>query len=433
LTAEHLVTVPVRHRPTRALVPRSTGPPAVPVRTGPVLVGHALAAWRDGRLAAAARAARQAVARCEPGTDRHRACSVLAAVLTDIGCYADAAAALQVSASEPPDRRRERVLAAVTARRLLAEGRLDDAVRCARRCLRQADALDRELLVPLALSTVATVTLRRGNLAATTALLRSRPLDGVPPPVTSRLTWLAGQVAEARDGPVAAVELLAGLYDAVGAHRLLLAQEPAAAGWLVRTALAAGHRIRATEVVAGTEQLAAADPAHRDIQVAALHARGLLHGDAAALHRAVRQHRDAWARASAAEDLAVLAGALPGGRGPVPILDGALADYRRCGAERDAARVRSRLRTLGIRRSHWRRADRPASGWDSLTDTERAVARLVTEGLTNRQIASRMFLSPHTVSFHLRHVFRKLDIASRVDLARLTLGHPTADPTGGDR
>jgi DNA-binding CsgD family transcriptional regulator len=53
-----------------------------------------------------------------------------------------------------------------------------------------------------------------------------------------------------------------------------------------------------------------------------------------------------------------------------------------------------------------------------LTGTERTVAELVAQGLTNREVAARIFLSPHTVSFHLRKVYRKLGIRSRVDLTR---------------
>jgi DNA-binding CsgD family transcriptional regulator len=60
-------------------------------------------------------------------------------------------------------------------------------------------------------------------------------------------------------------------------------------------------------------------------------------------------------------------------------------------------------------------------GWASLTEAERRVADLVAEGLTNRQVAARVFVSPHTVDFHLRQIFRKLGIGSRVDLTRLVL------------
>jgi DNA-binding CsgD family transcriptional regulator len=62
----------------------------------------------------------------------------------------------------------------------------------------------------------------------------------------------------------------------------------------------------------------------------------------------------------------------------------------------------------------------PPPGWSCLTPAERIVAGLVAEGLTNRDVAARLFLSRHTVDFHLRQIFRKLDIRSRVELARLT-------------
>jgi DNA-binding CsgD family transcriptional regulator len=65
------------------------------------------------------------------------------------------------------------------------------------------------------------------------------------------------------------------------------------------------------------------------------------------------------------------------------------------------------------------RLDAGAVGWERLTDTEARVAELVAQGLTNRQVAAKVFMSRHTVDTHLRHIFRKLAIASRVQLAGL--------------
>jgi DNA-binding CsgD family transcriptional regulator len=66
------------------------------------------------------------------------------------------------------------------------------------------------------------------------------------------------------------------------------------------------------------------------------------------------------------------------------------------------------------------RAARPSSaGWDRLSDTELEIARLVSQALTNRQIATRVYLSPHTINYHLRQIYRKLEINSRVQLASL--------------
>jgi len=84
-----------------------------------------------------------------------------------------------------------------------------------------------------------------------------------------------------------------------------------------------------------------------------------------------------------------------------------------------AARVRAQLLAIGIRVRHWRRADRPAFGWESLTETEQRVVHLVARGLSNRQIASQMYLSIHTIAFHLRRIYCKLDLTSRVQLATL--------------
>jgi DNA-binding CsgD family transcriptional regulator len=63
------------------------------------------------------------------------------------------------------------------------------------------------------------------------------------------------------------------------------------------------------------------------------------------------------------------------------------------------------------------------SGWASLTPTERDVVRLVSEGLANNDIATRLFVSPRTVQTHLTHVYNKLGLTSRVQLVQEAAHH----------
>ncbi|MGA7272415.1 MAG: helix-turn-helix transcriptional regulator, partial [Acidimicrobiia bacterium] len=55
-----------------------------------------------------------------------------------------------------------------------------------------------------------------------------------------------------------------------------------------------------------------------------------------------------------------------------------------------------------------------------LTPTERSVSVLVAEGLTNAAVARRLYISPYTVNSHLRHIFAKLGVSNRVELATVT-------------
>ena len=157
-----------------------------------------------------------------------------------------------------------------------------------------------------------------------------------------------------------------------------------------------------------------------DLAVAA-HTRGLVGGSEKDLARAAELYESGprpLALASGLEDLGVVSVNQGATHAGVDAFSRALELYAGAGATWDARRTRRRLHTLGVRRRVVS-TRRPEQGWSAMTDSELAVARLVAEGLTNREVAERLFVSPHTVSGHLRNIFTKLGLKSRVDLARM--------------
>jgi DNA-binding CsgD family transcriptional regulator/tetratricopeptide (TPR) repeat protein len=194
---------------------------------------------------------------------------------------------------------------------------------------------------------------------------------------------------------------------------------------LVRIALAAGDSRLAADTVASAEERARRNPRIGSVRAAAAHARGLLDADATLLAEASRIFETAprpMALASALEDLGVVQLRTGAPAAGVETLGRALGHYSEAGATWDAGRVRRRLRANGVRRRLVTSA-RPDAGWAALTDSELAVVRLIVAGLTNRETAVRLFVSPHTVNSHLRHAFTKLGVNSRLELARMVATH----------
>jgi DNA-binding CsgD family transcriptional regulator len=103
-------------------------------------------------------------------------------------------------------------------------------------------------------------------------------------------------------------------------------------------------------------------------------------------------------------------------------------DLGRYGAGRYRQAADHELRRLGetVRRTRGPRA--ASTGPGSLSEREREIARLTVDRLTNRQIAGRLFLSEKTIETHMRNIFHKLGVSSRVEVARAT---ERADSAGG--
>jgi DNA-binding CsgD family transcriptional regulator len=88
--------------------------------------------------------------------------------------------------------------------------------------------------------------------------------------------------------------------------------------------------------------------------------------------------------------------------------------FAEMGMEAFAGRARAELRATGERAR-----PRDPGAPEVLTAQEEQIARLVAEHLSNREIAARLFISASTVEYHLRKIFRKLDVSNRAQLARM--------------
>ncbi|MFF6984581.1 LuxR C-terminal-related transcriptional regulator [Streptomyces sp. NPDC008343] len=186
---------------------------------------------------------------------------------------------------------------------------------------------------------------------------------------------------------------------------------------LVRLAIRLEERTLAEEVTVTLEKL---DPVAYPPYYSAMAAqcRGLLSGDLHVLESAESYYRCSprvLARARYFEDKAAVlaAGGFP--KEARRSLGRALDIYAALRAEGCAAQARERLKHAGLTRlTSARRAD---FGWESLTPTERNVAQKVGQGLSNPAIANQMFMARSTVHIHVSNVLRKLQLASRVELA----------------
>jgi DNA-binding CsgD family transcriptional regulator len=190
---------------------------------------------------------------------------------------------------------------------------------------------------------------------------------------------------------------------------------------LTRIALAAGDDELAQLAARQADRRAQLNPHVATIVATAAHVHGLLTSNTDDLERAAELFAVAprpVVRGYALEDLGVVRAV----DAAIEAFDAALVVFAEAGASWDVGRVRSRLRDHGVRRRLVPR-ERAETGWTALTGSELAVAHLVAQGLTNREVAEQLFVSPHTVSSHLRSIFAKLDINSRLALARIVAEH----------
>jgi DNA-binding CsgD family transcriptional regulator len=398
------------------------------------LVTRAIISWDQGQIGDALELMRDAARSgrgISPDARQVQPLLVLAAALIDLRRLDEAEDALRAADTQARHGiPAQAALAILQARVHLARGLLAEAADAGQSALAAAETFGAHGHARAARCVLGVIALHRGDVAAAAGHVAGGP---APNPqfadVYARAETALAQarIGEVRDGPAGAVGYLRQACPELQARRGLLLGDPATAPWLARTALAAGEDALAASVAGAAEALAAVNPGYPAVTAAAAHSLGLTGRDPGRLAEAAARHPDPWAQASAAEDLGVLHVRQADQEQAIDQLTRAIQGYQRTGAAADTARVRSRLRELGVRRRHWTQsARRPVSGWESLTDAERAASGLVAEGLNNREVASRMYISVNTVAFYMRQTYRKLSIGSRVELTRIVLEQAAA-------
>jgi DNA-binding CsgD family transcriptional regulator len=309
------------------------------------------------------------------------------------------------------------------ARLLLAAGQLAEARAEAEAALAMTEESGAGDAVSFdALSVIGRVGALTGDPAALErAAHAERMLASESGPMRRASAWLAARTADAAGDPRRARALLDEAATSGGAPDF--SAGPVDDPLFVRVALRAGRSGHAAEAVSEAERRAALNPGVPFFAAVAAHARGLLNEEVEPVRQAVvilQGMPCPLSLSSALEDAGRLL--LEFDRdAAVRHLTQAESIYARTGAENEAARVRRRLGAAGHRRRARQR--RAAQGWHALTAAEQRVASLVAEGATNRQAAEKLFLSPATVGTHVMHVFKKLGVNSRVELARVYLEH----------
>jgi DNA-binding CsgD family transcriptional regulator/tetratricopeptide (TPR) repeat protein len=300
-------------------------------------------------------------------------------------------------------------------------GRWDDALAALDAA---SDLPDNPRVAPIAAGIVALIACHRDDRATATARLDTAPAQPTATAfdVANRGFLIAarGALAE-RDGrPEDALrawrELLEPRYARMERHTLMPE--------VVRAALVVGDIGTAHDATDRCER----DPGQvtPGRLAAVAHCRGLLAGDLDLLSEAGRYLQTVGrvvAYARAGEDTAVLLARRGELHAAKAVLAPAMDVYARLGARWDLRRASAHARRFGIRWGARGPRRRPGEGWAALSPTEVTIAWLVTQGMSNADIAAELLLSPRTVQSHISNILGKLKARSRVEIARAALIH----------
>ncbi len=299
---------------------------------------------------------------------------------------------------------------------LFETGRWDDA-------LAEVTAMDENLKDPRAaccdLGIAAVICFHRGETAEARRHLTAAITHAEP--ISHRLIGpLALARSLDREQQDALHEALAALTDGLGGNTEEFEEIEDLLADAVRLAVRTGD-LDTAQALTGHATTLAADSEVPHRQANALYCRALLDHDPARLLTAAERYADAsrpLLRAKALEAAAwhfVDASDRDRARA---VFTEAVEVYTDLGAAADVVRLQAEFRAHGIRHGPYAKHRRARSGWESLTATEIKIAAFVEEGLSNPEIASRMLLSRRTIATHVSHILKKLDVNSRIDIAR---------------
>ncbi len=244
---------------------------------------------------------------------------------------------------------------------------------------------------------------------------------------------IRGYITALDGDPVGAVAILKPLMDEAAVARNYWPRSQEWMGLHAGIAVAAGDEEFGSATALRADLAAERNPGVAGYEGVALHVRGFVSGDSAMLGEAVEVLRrcprpQLLGYALAAHGHVLLS---DGARErAVASLDEAWSIFDGIGHSHSASKIQRRLHRLGIQRRRWNTSapGRPKTGVAALTKTERLVADLISQGLTNRAAASKLGISINTIGTHMRSVFAKLQVQSRVQLANVWNANRAEDP-----
>jgi DNA-binding CsgD family transcriptional regulator len=341
-----------------------------------------------------------------------------------LGTYDAALADLQRAAAIAADTGRERVallMAVESAPALVELGRIAEAVATAEEGVERARLAHNPRMLLWAQAELASARLVAGDVAAALAAADAAAATGATADLHAggQPGWCLGQCLLASGNPERAATVLAEALGGPGLRAMLPAERPAAGADLVAALAAVGDLGGADAALATAGHAAGALGADLPAAAVALARAGLLlaRGEASAAAEAaqvVGRLRGAPLLAARAHLIEGRALAAAGARdAAVEVLLAAETALAEAGAGRARDEAARELRRLGRRVQR-----RTRDGAGPLTAREREIAGLVAAGATSREVAAQLVLSPRTVEAHLRNVYGKLGVRSRVELVR---------------